>query len=153
MKSTLICIWVLFFTVTVQSPLHAQETADEAALRRTEAELCEAFRNADAKTIERIEGERYTLTDSHGGVTGRDSDVAEAKKRDPRYSEFRNHSQKIRFYGDTAIVNGVTSLKGESSGKSFTGDFQFTDTWIRHGGEWKIVSSHASRLDTAAKPN
>jgi len=153
MKSTLICTGILFFAVAVQSTLHAQETADEAGLRRAEAALCEAFRNADAKAIERIEDERYTLTDSHGGVTGRDGDVAEAKKRDPRYSEFRNHSQKIRFYGDTAIVNGITSLKGESGGKSFTGDFQFTDTWIKHGSEWKIVSSHASRLGATAKPN
>jgi ketosteroid isomerase-like protein len=153
MKSTLICTCVLFCAAFASPPLRAQESADEAALRRAEAELCEALRNADAKTIERIEDERYTLTDSHGGVSGRDSDVAEAKKRDPRYSEFRNHGQKIRFYGDTAIVNGITSLKGESSGKSFAGDFQFTDTWIKHGGEWKIVSSHASRLGAAAKPN
>lgn len=153
MKSTLICTWILFCVAFADASLAAQESADEAGLRRTEAELCDAFRNADAKTIERIEDARYTLTDSQGGVTGRDGDIAEANKRDPRYSEFRNHSQKIRFYGDTAIVNGITSLKGESAGKTFTGDFQFTDTWVRHGGEWKIVSSHASRLGAAAKPN
>lgn len=153
MKSKLICTCVLFCTALATSPLRAQESADEAALRRAEAELCDAFRNADAKTIERIEDARYTLTDSRGGVSGRDGDVAEAKKREPRYSEFRNHSQKIRFYGDTAIVNGITSLKGESGGKSFTGNFQFTDTWIKRGAEWKIVSSHASRLGAAAKPN
>jgi len=153
MKSTLICTWMLLCAVAVQSTLHAQEAADEAGLRRAEAALCEAFRSADAKTIARIEDERYTLTDSRGGVSWRDGDIAEAKKQDPRYSEFRNHDQKIRFYGDVAIVNGITSLKGESGGKSFTGDFQFTDTWIKRGGEWKIVSSHASRLGAAAKPN
>lgn len=153
MKSILICAWMLSCTVAAYSPLHAEGTTDEAGLRRTEAELCEAFRTADAKTIARIEDERYTLTDSRGGVSGRDGDVAEANKRDPHYSEFRNHDQKIRFYGDTAIVNGITSLKGESGGKSFTGDFQFTDTWIKRGGEWKIVSSHASRLGAAAKSN
>ena len=153
MKSTLICAWILFCVAFANFPLRAQENADEAGLRRAEAELCEAFRNADAKTIARIEDERYTLTDSHGGVSGRDGDIAEAKKGDPRYSEFRNHSQKIRFYGDTAIVNGVTSLKGESGGKAFAGDFQFTDAWIRRGGEWKIVSSHASRLGSSPKSN
>lgn len=153
MKPTTICILGLLCAVAVNSPLRAQESADEAGLRRTEAALCEAFVKADEKTITRIEDERYTLTDSHGGVTGRDGDLGEAKKGDPRYSEFRNHSQKIRFYGDTAIINGITSLKGESGGKSFTGDFQFTDTWIKRNGEWKIVSSHASRLGSAAKPN
>ncbi|MBS0568951.1 MAG: nuclear transport factor 2 family protein [Proteobacteria bacterium] len=128
------------------SPLRARENKDEKDLRRAEAALCDAFRDADAKTIERIEDERYTLTDSRGTVTGRDGDVGEATMRDPRCGEFRNHSQKMRFCGDTAIVNGVTSLKSESGGKAFSGDFQFTDAWVKRNGEWKIVSSHASRL-------
>lgn len=146
MKSTLICACALLCSLVAGPSLRAQEGAAEQKLRSTEAELCEAFRKGDAKTIERIEDERYTLTDSRGTVTGRDSDVGEAKKGDPRYGEFRNHSQKLRFYGDTAVVNGITSLKGESGGKAFSGDFQYTDTWVRRNGEWKIVSSHATRL-------
>ena len=44
------------------------------------------------------------------------------------------------------IVTGITSIKGQSGGKSFEGDFQFTDTWVYGGGRWKLAASHASRL-------
>lgn len=152
MKSTSVFAWIFFCGLAASSLAGAQEGADEKALRQTEAALCDAFRDSDAATIQRIEDERYTLTDSRGGVTGRDSDVGEASRRDPHYAEFRNHSQKIRFYGDTAVVNGITSLKGTSAGKAFAGDFQYTDTWIRRNGEWKIVASHATRIAAPAKP-
>lgn len=152
MKTTFWFVVPLLCGIAAAPLGHAQENADEKPLRQTEAALCDAFRKGDAATIQRIEDEHYTLTDSHGGVTGRDSDVAEAKKDDPHYGEFRNHSQKFRFYGDTAIVNGITSLKGTSAGKAFAGDFQFTDTWVKRNGEWKIVASHASRI-ALPKPN
>lgn len=151
MKSMGMLASASLFALATSPFVRAQENAGETALRRAEAELCEAFRNGDAKTIARIEDEHYTLTDSRGHVSGRDSDIAEAEKNDPHYSEFRNHGQKLRFYGDAAIINGITSLKGTSSGKSFAGDFQFTDTWIKRNGEWKIVASHATRLGAAAK--
>lgn len=140
---------VLFVAAISHAP--AQQSGDEEALRRAEIELCSAFQNSDAKTIGRIEDEHYTLTDSRGHVSGRDSDMAETTKGEPRYSEFRNHEQKFRFYGDTAIVNGITSVKGISGGKAFAADFQFTDTWIKRNGEWKIAASHATRIGAAAK--
>ena len=151
MKTTFGFVASLLCGIAAVPLAHAQENAEEKALRQAEAALCDAFRNSDAATIQRIEDEHYTLTDSRGGVTGRDSDVADAKKGDPRYGEFRNHSQKFRFYGDTAVVNGITSLKATSAGKAFAGDFQFTDTWVKRNGEWKIVASHATRIGAPPK--
>ena len=153
MKSASLFALSLLCGTGVASLAHAQENAEEKALRQAEAALCDAFHNRDAATIQRIEDEHYTLTDSRGGVTGRDSDMAEAKKGDPHYNEFHNHSQKFRFYGDTAVVNGITSLKGVSAGKAFAADFQFTDTWVKRNGEWKIVASHATRIAAPAKPD
>ena len=120
---------------------------DEAEIRRVEAALCAAFRSGNAETIAKLEDATYTLTNSRGEVTTRADDIADAKKGEIRYSEFRNHDTTIRLYGDAAIVLGITSLKGSAGGKSFEADFRFTDTYVKRADGWKIAASHATRLE------
>jgi ketosteroid isomerase-like protein len=49
-------------------------------------------------------------------------------------------------YGDTAVVQGITSLKGRAAGKPFALDVRFTDTLVRVNGSWTIVVSHVTRI-------
>jgi ketosteroid isomerase-like protein len=119
---------------------------DEAEIRRVEALLCRAFEGGDAAALRQYMDATFTQTSSRGEVTDFAQNVAEVATRSPRYDVFRNHDQKIRLYGDTAIILGITTVKGTSDGKAFEGDFQYTDTWIERGGQWQIVASHASRL-------
>lgn len=144
MKAAMLCLCVL---VTGQAAAAAGPADDERDIRRVESELCEAFRKGDAETIARLEDETYTLTNSHGQVSTRADDIADAKKGETKYSEFRNHDTTVRLYGDAAIVLGITSLRGTSGGKDFAADFRFTDTYVRRAGGWKIAASHATRLE------
>ena len=121
-------------------------SGDEQELRRIEALLCTAFESGDAATLRRHMDVTFTQTSSRGEVTDFEQNVAEVAKREPRYDVFRNHEQKIRLYGDAAIILGITTVKGVADGKPFAADFQYTDTWIRRDGLWKIAASHASRL-------
>jgi ketosteroid isomerase-like protein len=126
---------------------HARDAAsDTRELLRVEAELCKAFEVGDADTLRKGLDSTFTLTDSHGEVTDFARNVDDVAKRDPRYDEFRNHEQKVRLYGDAAIITGITSVKGHSGADAFAADFQFTDTWVRRDGHWKLAASHASRL-------
>ena len=120
---------------------------DEAAIRDVERALCEAIRTGDANAIARLEDETYTLTNTRSEISTRADDIADAKKGDIRYSEFRNHDTTVRLYGDAAIVVGITSLKGTSDGKPFALDVRFTDTYVRRADGWKIAASHATRID------
>jgi ketosteroid isomerase-like protein len=133
--------------VAAQHAAAASPADDERDIRRVEHALCEAFRTADADTIARLEDETYTLTNSHGEVSKRADDIADAKKREIRYSEFRNHDTSVRLYGDAAVVLGITSLRGTSAGKPFELDVRFTDTYVRRADGWRIAASHASRID------
>jgi ketosteroid isomerase-like protein len=80
-------------------------------------------------------------------VSTRADDIADAKKGEIKYTEFRNHDTTMRLYGDTAVRLGITSIKGTSNGKPFTLDVRFTDTYVKRPGGWKIASSHATRIE------
>jgi len=138
----------LAFAVCVLVPVfaHASNTDVRSELLRVEAELCHAFEVGDAAIAKRDLDETFTLTDSHGAVTDYARNVADIEHRDPAYDVFRNHDQSVRLYGDAAIITGITSIRAHSGKDAFDGDFQYTDTWIRRGGHWRLVASHASRL-------
>jgi ketosteroid isomerase-like protein len=121
-------------------------TADEQDLLRAEAALCRAFEKGDATTVRQVLDPTFTLTGSTGAVTDYAQNVAEVERREPGYTVFRNHDQIVRLHGDAAVVTGVTTVRGTAGGEAFAADFQFTDTWIRRDGAWRLAASHASRL-------
>ncbi|PYK12767.1 MAG: hypothetical protein DME64_15475 [Verrucomicrobia bacterium] len=52
----------------------------------------------------------------------------------------------MRVRGDTAVVMGRTHTKGVSGGKPFDLQFQFTDTFVKKGGHWRLLAGHVSKL-------
>ena len=109
---------------------------------------CAAFERGDVAFLEGFLGEGFTLTNGSGEVTTREETLAEVRRREPRYDVFRNSGMRVRLYGDTALVLGVTTVKGTAAGAPFAVELAFTDTLVRRGGRWVIVASHASRVKT-----
>jgi ketosteroid isomerase-like protein len=124
----------------------ATPAEDEASVIAFQHAACEAYKTNDVAGIEKYMDPSYELTDSKGNTTTRAMDIADARNRVTTYSEFRNHDMKIRLYGDTAVVVGITSIKGETAGEKFAIDVRFTDTMIRRDGQWRMVAGHVSRL-------
>ena len=119
---------------------------DEREILRAETAVCEAFESGDAAYLRAALDPRFTLVDSRGTVTNLEQNLQEVQAREPRYETFRNHGQSIRIFGDTAIITGITSIKGTAGGEAFAADFRFTDTWLYRDGRWLLAASHASRL-------
>ena len=137
----------LIALIGIVSPAYARDAAqDEREIRRVEAQLCKAFETGDAATLRKDLDTTFTLTNSHGEVSDFEQNLAEVASREPRYEVFRNHEQKVRLYGNAAIITGVTTVTGSSKGEPFAADFQFTDTYVRRNGHWLLAASHASRL-------
>jgi len=124
----------------------AHETDQTNAVLQTERELCTAYLKGDTGAIARGVMEDYTLTNSTGKITTRADDIEEAKTNDPKYKVFENHDMKVRVHGDTAVVTGRTHTKGISGGKAFDSEFQFTDTFVKDGGRWRLLAGHVSKL-------
>jgi ketosteroid isomerase-like protein len=133
--------------LSVIAPMYAAAANDEQAILQLEHRLCDAFQKSVADFIAKSEDEIHTLTNSHSQVSGRQDDIADARSGDPHYDEFSNRDMKVRLCGDAAVVTGVTSVKGTSKSKAFAVEVQFTDTFIRRDGAWKIVAGHATKLE------
>lgn len=144
MKSTALRLLVAIAAPSFASASPADDTRE---IERVEHALLDAIRTGDVAGIEKYEDETYTLVSTRGEVTTRADDIADAKKGEIRYTEFRNHDTTMRLYGDAAIRLGITTLKGTASGKPFALDVRFTDTYIRRADGWKLAASHATRIE------
>ena len=137
--------------VTLMPMAFAQGTDQEKAVLQVERDLAMAYQKSDAEGIARGVMEDYTLTNSRSTITTRANDIEEAKKGDPKYEIFENHDMKVRVHGDTAVVLGITHAKGVSSGKPFDAKFQFTDTFVKDGGQWRLFAGHVTRVPEEGK--
>ena len=144
MKGLALIFAALVLTINIASA--RDQAQDERELLSAETALCHAFEVGAADAAGKTLDARFTLTDSRGGVTDRLQNMAEIAKRDPYYDVFRNHGQKVRLYGDAALVTGVTTIKGHSGTTAIDAEFAYTDTWVRRDGNWIIAASHASHL-------
>jgi ketosteroid isomerase-like protein len=126
----------------------ALPTDESRAMAMTQS-ACNALRSGDVAAIRRLLTPDFVLVGSDAQVQSRDDLIGEVLRGNPRYQVFRNHSMTARIYADAAVVQGITTLEGSAEGKRFALDVRFTDTLIRHEGEWRMVASHVSRIPAA----
>ena len=143
-------VFALTFLTSLMLAL-AQESDEGNAVLQTERDLATAYLKSDADGIAQGVMEDYTLTNSMGKIATRADDIGEAKKKDPKYEIFENYDMKVRVHGATAVVTGKTHTKGVSGGKPFDFQFQFTDTFVKDGGRWRLLAGHVSKLPAKEK--
>ncbi len=107
---------------------------------------CDAIRLREIPALERLLAPDFNLVGTNADIQSREQTIQEVRDGDPQYERFDNHTMTARMYGDTAVVQGITSLKGRSGGKPFAVDVRFTDTLVRVQGKWTIVVSHVTRI-------
>jgi ketosteroid isomerase-like protein len=126
----------------------AQTTSDEsAAVLQAERDGCVAYLRGDADKIANFLTADYTLTNSKGEITTAADDIEDARTGRVHYDVFENYDMKARVYGDhTAVVTGKTKLKGNAQGKPIDMVVQFTDTFVKQNGGWRLAAGHVSPL-------
>jgi len=142
-------ILILLGTLIAGGAAAADRAQDEKAVLAAEDKVCAAYQRNDADGLAKLLDAQFTLTNSKGVVSTGAEEVAEVRGGKVKYEVFRNHDSTVRFYGDTAIVLGATTIKGTSEGQAFTGEYKFTDTLVRDKDTWRLVAGHATRLPDA----
>jgi len=136
------------FSYLCVAALFAETPTDEsAAVLQAEHDGCVAYLHGDAEKIAMFLTDDYTLTDSKGEISRASDDIEDARSGRVHYDIFENYDMKVRVYGDhTAIVTGKTKVKGNAQGKPIDIIVQFTDTFVKQGGRWRLAAGHVSRL-------
>jgi uncharacterized protein (TIGR02246 family) len=139
---------VLVFAIAVQAQTPAQkETGSvEQELKKLEKEIGHAWAKRDVASYDRILTDDYTWTDFDGIVWTKAQDLETLKSGEVVNTSYAVDDWKVRVYGDTAVVTGRTTVKETWKGKDVSGQYRYTDTWVKRAGRWQLVASHTSKI-------
>ena len=117
---------------------HSQE---DQALKKIQHEWAEARIKGDSSYTRRIEADDCTIVWPDGRIVNKPADL-ESMIGDIVFSEFKIQNLQVRLYGETGIVIGDGTIKAHKGKQDLLGGkFVWTDTFMKQGGQWKVVAS------------
>jgi ketosteroid isomerase-like protein len=112
-----------------------------------------ALMRADSGWFERAFVDDYLLILGDATTYTKSEYIRQLTSRELIWETATGQDQRVRIYGDTAVVTGRFSGKGRLNGKPFTTDERFTSVWIKRHGRWNAVSEHTVCLRPQACMN
>jgi ketosteroid isomerase-like protein len=151
MKAILAAV-VLVLAVSCQAFAQAKPAAPaksasvEQELIKLENDWNDAMVKRDVAALSRIVADDWTITDPDGTIVAKTEFLANFKSGVDAVSSAVADEMKVRVYGDAAVVLGRNTVKEQYKGKDISGQYRFTDTWIKKAGRWQCVASAFSKI-------
>ena len=143
-----VCMVILVSAVTIiaQTPVQPKSGSVEQELMKLEQDWANALVKADLAFLEGTLADDYISTDSEGTVGNKTQEIATIKSGDYVLISTVLDNFKVHAYGDAAVYSGRSTDKAQFKDKDISGQYQWTDTWVKRGGRWQCVASHGSRI-------
>jgi ketosteroid isomerase-like protein len=127
-------------------PSHANDLTKylEALNRR----WMESYVNGDVAFLEQHLAEDYVGTFPDGAVLDKKAEIHALLSGAVVLHEMRASEMRVRLYGEAAVITGQSTIKARVQGHDESGQFRFTDVWIKHGERWLAVASQVTRIAT-----
>lgn len=118
----------------------------EQTIRQLVNERDQAIQRGDMAAIDRLYADDYITTNASGLVRTKAQVIEEFKSGGLKIESITSDEINVRANGDTAIVTGRMTTKGQDRGRDISGQNRFTQVYQRRNGRWQIAAFHYSRL-------
>jgi ketosteroid isomerase-like protein len=103
----------------------------------------------DAAAISRFVADDWVIVDADGNVIDRARFINVIESGALTHESMESTEVEVRVHGDTAVVTGITTSKGQFMGQAFTTRERATDVLARLNGRWLCVFSQLTRVASA----
>lgn len=142
MRSIEFLSFIVFAFALVISGARAVSAGDAEVVAALDTKYQAAVKANDAATMGQILADDFVLVLGNGTVYGKADLLKEASeaKITWQHQEEIDGSQKVRVWGDTAVVTAKLWVDGQS----FDRKLWFSDTYVRTKSGWRYVFGQAS---------
>jgi ketosteroid isomerase-like protein len=140
------------------SNLNASSEEDAKAVAALDTKYQAAVKANDATTMDQILADNFVLATGRGAVFSKADLLDSARKKEATYERQDEEpgTQKVRVWGDTAVVTALLWIKSVQGGKPADYKLWFSDTYVRTPTGWRYVFGQASlplpKSESPAKP-
>jgi uncharacterized protein (TIGR02246 family) len=154
MKRIVVAPILVFVAVSLSSckPVHDNSDVEQAVMdaqRRWE----QALKHFDPESMQSLLADDDLQTDFRGEVQDKASwlqsfkTVASNVLSGVSQWEISFDDEKVRVFGNAAIVTGRGTFKGVRKGAPANHVLRFTTVWVKRGGAWQLVSYQATPIE------
>jgi uncharacterized protein (TIGR02246 family) len=118
----------------------------EQQIKTLQTQLVQAVQKGDTSFLEKYYARDCYIIHGDGKLTTKGEEIENFKSGALKYESVDVRDQKIRIYGDTAVVNTLASVKATVNGRPVSGDFGNTQVWVKQKGNWKSVAFQSTRV-------
>ncbi|MFH1574462.1 MAG: DUF4440 domain-containing protein [Acidobacteriota bacterium] len=129
------------------APGATADGAQEAALFQIEREWEEAALKNDAAWLDKTLADEWMGRNPDGQVQSKRQAVAEMRSGAVKIESGAISDMTAVVFGDTAIVRGAWTEKSTTRGKDTSGNFRWTDVFVKRDGSWVCISSHTAKVE------
>jgi len=123
-----------------------KKMTDEQTLMKIEQELADAVVKNDMSVFEKYLADNGNFTDPGGMLATKAQTIALFKSGDLKIESTKIDDMKVQMFDNTAIVTYRTTDKGMYRGKDISGQYRWTDVFVKMGGKWKLVASQGTPI-------
>jgi ketosteroid isomerase-like protein len=118
----------------------------EEELLKLEKAFAEAIVKNDLEGIGRLVADDWIIIDPNGEIVDRARFFEVIKSGALTHDMMESEDFRVRVYGDSAVVTGVTRTKGRFMGQEFSTWERATDVFVKRDGRWQCVLTHLTRF-------
>ena len=126
--------------------LNASSEEDAKTVAALDTKYQAAVKSNDAATMDQILADDFVLVTGRGKVSSKADLIESARKKEITYERQDEEAgtQKVRVWGDTAVVTALLWIKAVQGGKPIDYKLWFSDTYVRTPTGWRYVFGQAS---------
>jgi ketosteroid isomerase-like protein len=106
----------------------------------------ESYVQRDVGFLERYLADDYQSTFPDGAVLDKKGEIEALKSGAVALTEMTPREMTARTYGATVVISGRSAIKARVNGQETSGEFRFTDVWVKQGERWLAVASQVTRI-------
>jgi ketosteroid isomerase-like protein len=114
----------------------------EEAVLAAERALQAAMRASDVAALDRLLHPDLLAVGPDGTMVDKPADLASHREGIFEIAELEEEDVRVRVVADVAVTFVVLRLRGTIAGADVSGRMRYTRTWVRDGGEWRVVAAH-----------
>ncbi len=120
--------------------------SDESAVRNVEDQITAALGRNDADALDRLWAPDYSFVNPGGQVFTKAQRLAALRSGDQKYEAYSRDDEKIRLYGNTAVVTYRSSVAGQKGGKEMTGQRRVITVLVKTDSGWQAVAQQSTLI-------
>src|SRR5262249_10901178 len=142
----MLLVMIVVLPLATVSKSNASLEDDAKAVAALDTKYQAAVKANDAATMDQILTDDFVLVTGRGSVFSKADLLDSARKKEVTYERQDEEpgTQKVRVWGDTAVVTALLWIKSVQGGKPADYKLWFSDTYVRTPTGWRYFFGQAS---------